>query len=242
MRPHPLSFAICLALQLGIGCGLGFDDREPPSPAPQEKPDDSHAGHHADARNGAPSTAVHDHAAHSMATAAGGPFRSMNALGSGTALQPATTPMAAWHFTPGNWMMMLHGELKAGFNYQGGRRGVGKVQSQNWAMAMGERGLGPGRLLLRGMFSAEPLTAPHGGFPQLFQSGESYRGRPIIDAQHPHDAVMELAASYIVARASPAGLGACSRMRTYFCANPKGFPIALASIVPRASNRARYRC
>jgi hypothetical protein len=25
----------------------------------------------------------------------------------------------------------------------------------------------------------------------------------------------------IVARASPAGLGACSRMRTYFCANPK---------------------
>jgi hypothetical protein len=122
----------------------------------------------------------------------------MNALGSGTALQPATTPMAAWHFTPGNWMMMLHGELKAGFNYQGGRRGVGKVQSQNWAMAMGERGLGPGRLLLRGMFSAEPLTAPHGGFPQLFQSGESYRGRPIIDAQHPHDAVMELAASYTI--------------------------------------------
>jgi hypothetical protein len=25
----------------------------------------------------------------------------------------------------------------------------------------------------------------------------------------------------IVARASPAGLGACSRMRTYFCANPE---------------------
>ena len=58
--------------------------------------------------------------------------------------------------------------------------------------------MGPGRLLLRGMFSAEPLTAPHGGFPQLFQTGESYRGRPIIDAQHPHDAVMELAASYTI--------------------------------------------
>src|SRR4030095_9423549 len=112
MRLHPLSFMICLALQFGIGCGLGFDDQESlPPPAPQEKPaspaeprppGDSHAGHHADTRNGAPSTAVHDHAAHSMATAAGGPFRSMNALGSGTALQPATTPMAAWHFTPGN--------------------------------------------------------------------------------------------------------------------------------------------
>ena len=122
----------------------------------------------------------------------------MSALGSGTALQPATTPMTAWHFTPGNWVMMAHGELKAGLNYQRGPRGVGKVQSQNWMMAMGERDIGPGRLLLRGMFSAEPLTAPHGGFPQLFQTGESYRGRPIIDAQHPHDVVMELAASYTI--------------------------------------------
>jgi trans-2,3-dihydro-3-hydroxyanthranilate isomerase len=36
--------------------------------------------------------------------------------------------------------------------------------------------------MLRGMFSAEPLTMPHGGSPQLFQSGETYRGRPIVDA------------------------------------------------------------
>ena len=210
MRLHALAFAICLAFQLGISCGLGYDQESPlppsaqeklqekPSPAEPRPTSDAHAGHHTGPQNGAPSTAVHDHAAHAMTTVAGGPFRSANALGSGTALQPATTPMAAWHFTPGNWMMMVHAELKAGFNYQGGRRGVGKLQSQNWAMAMGERAVGPGRLLLRGMFSAEPLTAPHGGFPQLFQTGESYRGRPIIDAQHPHDVVMELAASYSI--------------------------------------------
>jgi hypothetical protein len=52
--------------------------------------------------------------------------------------------------------------------------------------------------MLRGMVTAEPLTAPHGGFPLLFQTGETYRQRPIIDAQHPHDLVMELAASYTV--------------------------------------------
>src|SRR4029450_5161648 len=129
------------------------------APAEPQPPSDSHARHRAESQNGTPATAGHDHAAHRMTTPAGGPFRSMNAIGSGTALQPATTPMAAWPFTPGDWMMMLHGELKAGLNYQGGRRGVGKLQSQNWAMAMGERGLGPGQLLLRGMFSAAPQTA-----------------------------------------------------------------------------------
>jgi mono/diheme cytochrome c family protein len=133
-----------------------------------------------------------------MTTVTGGPFRSMRALGSGTALQPASTPVYAWMFMPGEWMAMLHGELKVGFNHQGGPRGVGKAESQNWLMAMAEHNLGQGRMMLRGMFSAEPLTAPHGGFPQLFQTGELYRRRPIIDAQHPHDLFMELAASYTI--------------------------------------------
>jgi hypothetical protein len=133
-----------------------------------------------------------------MSTITGGPFRSLHALGSGTALQPASTPMSAWHFMPGEWMLMLHSELKIGFNHQGGPRGIGKLDSQNWLMLMAERGVGPGRLMLRGMLSAEPLTMPHGGSPQLFQTGETYRGRPIVDAQHPHDLFMELAASYTI--------------------------------------------
>lgn len=141
-----------------------------------------------------------DHPMHAsqaaMPTISGGPFHSMSALGSGTALQPSSTPMSAWHAMLGGWMLMLHGEIKAGFDYQGGWRGVGKAESQNWLMLMAEANAGPGRLMLRGMFTAEPLTAPHGGFPQLFQTGETYRGYPIIDAQHPHDLFMELAAGY----------------------------------------------
>jgi hypothetical protein len=133
-----------------------------------------------------------------LRTLTGGPFRSMRALGSGTALQPASTQMAAWHSMPGEWMVMLHGNLRLTYNHQGGPRGAGKAESENWLMLMAERNAGSGRLMLRAMMTAEPLTAPHGGFPQLFQTGETYRRRPIIDAQHPHDLVMELAASYTV--------------------------------------------
>ncbi|MBI3951261.1 MAG: hypothetical protein HY314_12500 [Acidobacteria bacterium] len=131
-----------------------------------------------------------------MTSITGGPFKSLLAIGSGTSLLPASTPGYMWHWMVGDWMVMLHGDLKVGFNHQGGPRGVNKAESQNWLMIMAEREAGPGRLMVRGMFSAEPGTAPNGGFPQLFQSGETFRGRPIIDAQHPHDLFMELAASF----------------------------------------------
>lgn len=131
-----------------------------------------------------------------MRTAAGGPYRTHAAIGSGTALLPASSPLYAYHFVAGDWVGMLHGDLKVGFNDQTGPQGAGKLESQNWLMLMGERQAGPGNLMLRGMVSAEPLTAPHGGFRQLFQTGETYRGRPIFDAQHPHDLFMELSAMY----------------------------------------------
>ena len=131
-----------------------------------------------------------------MSTITGGPFRSMSAVGSGTSLMPATGPGYMWHWMKNDWLIMAHGDLKVGFNHQGGPRGVNKAESQNWFMLMAERKAGPGQLMLRGMFSAEPWTAPRRGFPELFQTGETFDGRPIIDAQHPHDLFMELAAAY----------------------------------------------
>ena len=131
-----------------------------------------------------------------MSTITGGPFRSMTAIGSGTSLMPATTPGYMWHWSKDDWMIMAHGDLKTGLNHQGGPRGVNKAESQNWFMLMAERQAGPGRLMVRGMFSAEPWTAPRRGFPELFQTGETFEGRPIIDAQHPHDLFMEIAAAY----------------------------------------------
>jgi hypothetical protein len=62
-------------------------------------------------------------------------------------------------------------------------------------MGMAERPIGGGHLMLRSMLSLEPLTVGK-KYPELFQTGETIGGRPIIDAQHPHDFVMELAAEY----------------------------------------------
>lgn len=154
------------------------------------KKDDEHAGHDmAGMQGGQDMKAM-------MSTITGGPFRAMTAIGSGTSLVPASAPGYMWHWMKGDWMLMLHGNLIAGFNHQGGPRGVNKAESQNWLMFMAERPAGGGQLMLRGMFSAEPWTAPRRGFPELFQTGESFKGRPIIDAQHPHDLFMELAAQF----------------------------------------------
>jgi hypothetical protein len=174
---------------------------QPPS-KPDRKPDSQHQQHQ-QTRQTAETThdaSKHDRTGHDMSsmmnTVTGGPFMSMHAIGSGTSLLPASTPGHMWMWMKSDWMLMLHTEVKAGFNHQGGPRGVNKAESQNWFMLMAERPAGGGRLMLRGMVSAEGLTAASGVFPQLFQTGETFKGRPVVDAQHPHDLFMELAASY----------------------------------------------
>ena len=46
------------------------------------------------------------------------------------------------------------------------------------------------------MFSLEPATITDRQYPLLFQQGETAYGNPIVDGQHPHNFVMELAALY----------------------------------------------
>ena len=91
---------------------------------------------------------------------------------------------------------MLHGNVFVRYNQQGGPRGAGKAESANYVMLMEQHRIGRGVLLLREMFSAESLTSPHPGFPQLFQTGETYHGQPLVDHQHPHNVFAELAAYY----------------------------------------------
>jgi hypothetical protein len=73
---------------------------------------------------------------------------------------------------------------------------VGKAESVNWLMFMEQHKLGRGSLLFREMLSAESLTSPHPGFPQIFQTGETYHGAPLVDHQHPHNVFAELSAYY----------------------------------------------
>lgn len=152
----------------------------------------------------------------------------MGQMGSGTSWQPASTRMNMLHKTSGDWLLMFHYNAVVGVNSQGGPRGVTKFESANWFMPMAFRKVGPGTLELRGMFSLEPFTFPPGGSPLLFQTGETYKGRPIIDAQHPHDLFMELSASYTVP------LGDRGTWFTYF-GNPGEPALGPTAFMHRAS-------
>jgi hypothetical protein len=115
---------------------------------------------------------------------------------SGTDWQPAATPAHLWMMSFGGWDLMAHGVIFVDYNQQGGPRGAGKAESVNWLMLMEQHPLGRGTILFRQMFSAESLTSPHPGFPELFQTGETYHGRPLVDHQHPHNVFAELSLYY----------------------------------------------
>ena len=116
--------------------------------------------------------------------------------GSGTGWQPASVPAREWMWMSNGWELMAHGTIFVDYNQQGGPRGAGKAESVNWGMLMEQHKLGAGTVLFREMFSAESLTSPHPGFPELFQTGETYHNEPLVDHQHPHNVFAELAALY----------------------------------------------
>ncbi|HTE10285.1 MAG TPA: hypothetical protein VK645_04930, partial [Chitinophagaceae bacterium] len=98
------------------------------------------------------------------------------------------------------WMYMLHGNLFLRYNKQDitgkGSRGNGKFDAPDWLMFMGQKQAGKNGLFhFSSMLSLDAVTGGD-GYPLLFQSGESYKGKPIIDRQHPHDLFSELSAGY----------------------------------------------
>jgi hypothetical protein len=119
--------------------------------------------------------------------------------GSGTAWEPASVPEHAWMLMRGGWKLMAHGVIFADYNQQGGpRSGGAKAESVNVGMLMEQHSLGSGTILFRQMFSAESLTSPHPGFPELFQTGETYHGQGLVDHQHPHNVFGELSMLYLL--------------------------------------------
>jgi hypothetical protein len=62
---------------------------------------------------------------------------------------------------------------------------------------MGQRKVGANGLFhFSTMFSLDAAIAGGSGYPLLFQSGEAYQGKALVDRQHPHDFFSELAVSY----------------------------------------------
>src|SRR5438067_8857626 len=141
---------------------------------------------------------------------------------SGTSAAPAGESRPMTMLSAGSWMVMLHGIALFNDTHQSGFRGQNKTFSTNWSMAMAERPLGDGAIMLRGMFSAEPATISGRKYPELFQTGETAFGKQIIDGQHPHDLFMELAAEY----AHPIGGGAMWNLYLAPVGDPALGPVA----------------
>lgn len=115
----------------------------------------------------------------------------------GTSWMPSSTKMPGIHRNPDNWLLMVHGFLMAIYDQQGGPKGGQKFFSENMFMATAQKDIGKGTFALRNMICFEPATIGCNGYPLLLQTGETCNGKtPLINRQHPHDFLMELAAVY----------------------------------------------
>jgi hypothetical protein len=138
------------------------------------------------------------HSMHGMHAIAAllGPY-GMTRESSGTSWQPESSPHEGLFSQHGPWALMLHGQAFVTFDDQERLRGDSHWFSSNMLMGLATRQLGPGRLGLRAMVSAEPWTVGRDGYPLLLQTGETANGRTaLVDHQHPHDLFDELAATY----------------------------------------------
>ena len=110
---------------------------------------------------------------------------------SSAAEQPPQQPAAPRR---SSWMLMQDGVIFGTYNQQGGLRSKTDFVSQNWWMGMATRPIGRTLLTLTTMVSLEPATTKPEGYAEIFQVGETYKNVPLVDYQHPHDFLMQLAA------------------------------------------------
>jgi hypothetical protein len=122
---------------------------------------------------------------------------SANREGSGTSWQPDSSPMFMKMLgNAGGFDIGAMGIAQAGYVNAGGKRGDKGFFSNSMAMLMGSKELGGGTLGLNFMTSADPIINGEFGVPNLFQTGETAHGVPLVDRQHPHNLFSEIAGSY----------------------------------------------
>ena len=121
------------------------------------------------------------------------PSTPLTSQGSGTAGQPGLEgQMHGLHIMSGAWMIMVHGNATLHYTDHSGLRGDDKTYATSMAMIEGRRDTAWGSVQLRTMMSLEPLMNAR-GYPNLFATGETADGLPLVDRQHPDDLFMELA-------------------------------------------------
>jgi hypothetical protein len=117
-------------------------------------------------------------------------------MASGTSLNPSSWPMPMLMPRVGSWNLMLMGQAFLVEVQQSGPRGSDKLYSANAVMGAAEHSLGGGSIQFETMLSLEPATVTGRRYPELFQTGETAFGRPLADAQHPHNFVMSVGVHY----------------------------------------------
>lgn len=143
------------------------------------------------------SFAQHEH--HEMHEPESGPMKGllgapMTREATGTSWQPDATPHMGGMHQKGDWHLMMHGSLDAVYTDLDGPRGESETFGAGMFMAAAQRAWGVGSLGFRGMLSPDALLMHKDGYPLLLQTGETADGHePLIDRQHPHDLLMELA-------------------------------------------------
>jgi hypothetical protein len=157
--------------------------------------------------------------------------------GSGTSRLPigklvgkGGTRHSGLHLSSSDWTIMAHGYAWGVYTDQSGPRGDDKAYVQSMAMLSGERETDWGRIQVKSMLSLEPLMSNR-GYPNLFATGETARGEPLVNRQHPHDLFMELAARVDVKIAGDTNL--------FFYGGPVGEP-ALGPSAFMHRESARY--
>jgi hypothetical protein len=125
----------------------------------------------------------------------------MNRDSSGTSWQPDLGPAMGEMTMQDDWMLMDRVSLLGVYDYQSGPRGGEMAFPAGMVMGMAQRDLtdailGGGTIGFRAMISPDPFMGRR-GYPLLLGSGETANGTtPLLDRQHPHDMMMELAATY----------------------------------------------
>ena len=110
---------------------------------------------------------------------------------------------------------MLHYGLFLNYTNQNifrgsGERGDAQLTMPNWIMFMASRPVGEkGLFTVRSMLSADAIIMGGFGYPLLFQTGETWRDEPLVDRQHPHELVSEVALGYSYALSENADVFTC---------------------------------
>jgi hypothetical protein len=130
----------------------------------------------------------------------------MSRESSGTAWLPDSSPMFGTMRTfKDGGLLMFHANVFLRYTHVGSRRDLSvagkgdnkRFDAPSMFMLMYSKPINEKlQIGLRAMVSLDPLIERGFGYPLLYQSGETYRGRPLHDRQHPHDFFSELSASY----------------------------------------------